>query len=546
VSEKNRPAWTLGRREAPAGLSAQRAWKWCLLRTVRDARLARQRGRPIAAHHLERQFARRWAVFEAVIPLAAWRGQLNLGREHIILGKVGLIMSQDKNEGATLTFELLKRAISGNAAAIRCRSFLQPAAGEGTKVFPPTYSGGVYANEKRRCRIENKTETIDCVLLDSVQSQANRMEEALQDAVDRGLFEPVGLPVIEVIFGDSVADVQRVTSLQAPHRAADAILRDSLLNGTPFRDSAEGKRITDSSLVNATALFEFCPTALVFGVWDSTGPKGGLGAKFARAIVSEIVGIDVISGAKTGSRIDPLAISKQAGPLFRRPDGGWTIKMDEAIQELDKNKKPTGRVVLYKQVKKKDVFFDPVKDAGSVPDAGKPSAANHGNVTPDLTRYGDSIEALGIKKGDIAAGGVTLASAEHTAVLSLPQLRRLRFPINGKLDPKLDDAARTALASLALVGLTLAAERGFDLRSRCLLFPDSAMGFELLETPGKPTPVQIGSTNAIAIFKQAVEAAIKLGLPWRKKLALTPSPQLIELVRKSQALAAVDNEGSDE
>jgi CRISPR-associated protein Csb1 len=319
------------------------------------------------------------------------------------------------------------------------------------------------------------------------------MEEALQDAVDRGLFDPVGLPVIEVNFGDSIADVRRVTSLQAPHRAADAILRDSLLNGKPFRESEEGKRITDSSLVNATALFEFCPTALVFGVWDSTGPRGGLGAKFARAIVSEIVGIDTIIGTRTSSRIDPLQV--RAGvKVIKDKNGGWTIAKDD-------------------------------KAKGAV----SPSEINHGNIPPD-----------------IAAGGVTIASAEHTAVLSLPQLRRLRFPIKGAFDPKVDDAARTVLASLALVGLTLAAERGFDLRSRCLLFPDSAVRFELLETPGEPTALQIGSGDAIAIFKKAVGEATKLGLPWRKKLDLTPSPQLIELVKKSQALAATGTAGGDE
>jgi hypothetical protein len=60
VSEVDRPAWKLGRHEVPAGLSADRAWRWCVLRTVRDARLARQKGRPIAMHHLARLFSRRW------------------------------------------------------------------------------------------------------------------------------------------------------------------------------------------------------------------------------------------------------------------------------------------------------------------------------------------------------------------------------------------------------------------------------------------------------------------------------------------------------
>lgn len=446
-----------------------------------------------------------------------------------------------------LDFRTLHAAVAGVAVAIRCRTILQPAAGPGTKVFPPTHAGGVYATEKRR--LPDRAELVECVLLDSVQSQANRIEDALQQAIDDGRLV---MPLIVVNFGGSVADVQRVTSLQAPHRAADAILRDSLTGEKDekdkpltFRQSKVGKAITNSSLENATGLFQYCPHALFLGMWDSTGPKGGLGAKFARALVSEIVGIDASKGVRTSSRIDPLQIAKQAGPLFRRQDGGWTLDASEAIQELVEGR-PTGKVLLYKKDGKKDVFFDPVNDAGKVPDAGKPSTANHGNVTPDLVRYQDAIEPLGIKKNDIAAGGMTIDHAEHTAVLSLPQLRRLRFPLNGTLDkdPKrqaeIDNAARTVLAALSLVGLTLLLERGCDLRSRCLLFPEGPLNFELLETPGKPTPIALDSAGALAIYNEAVKAAQQLGLPWETTpITLTPSPELIALVKKSQEIAAV-------
>ena len=61
---------------------------------------------------------------------------------------------------------------------------------------------------------------------------------------------------------------------------ADALLRDSVLEGTPFRHTKVGTEVTDARPNHATAMFKYCPTALVFGVWDSTGPKGGLGAKF--------------------------------------------------------------------------------------------------------------------------------------------------------------------------------------------------------------------------------------------------------------------------
>jgi CRISPR-associated protein Csb1 len=209
---------------------------------------------------------------------------------------------------ATLTLEKL-REITQKGAAARCRVALQPAGGEGTKVFPPTYAGAVYATEKRR--LPGHADPVDCVLLDSVQSQANRMEEVLQQAIDSERFKKAGviLPLVEVDFtsfypGTDKAEalrllepVGKVTSLQVPHRIVDAILRDSVVaeDNKPFRakaernESAYGQRLRRVSAQNATALFELCPTALLLGMWDSTGPKGGLGAKFERAMVSEIV-----------------------------------------------------------------------------------------------------------------------------------------------------------------------------------------------------------------------------------------------------------------
>jgi CRISPR-associated protein Csb1 len=390
-----------------------------------------------------------------------------------------------------LTFERLAGAISGNAVAIRSRTRLQPAAGAGTKVFPPTHAGGLYAMEKRRLPVgDGTTDTreADCVLLDSVQSQANRIEEALQDAVDRKL---ISIPLIVVQFGNTVADIQRVTSLQAPHRVADAILRDSLLGGKFFRQSEIGQSVTDSSLANATALFRYCPHALILGVWDSTGPKGGLGAKFARALVSEIIGIDAVIGKKTSSRIDPLQ-ARAAVKVVKEKDGSWKIAKDD-------------------------------KAKGAV----SPSEINHGNIPPD-----------------VADGSATIAYAEHSAVLSLAQLRRLRFPKNGHYDPYSEDAVRTVLAALALVGLTLSIERGADLRSRCLLFPDAPLHFELLEQPGSPESFTLSSKDAIHLLEAAVQKASKLGMQWETSpILLAPSDELIALVQKSQQFAALSAEG---
>ena len=76
-----------------------------------------------------------------------------------------------------LSLEGLKGIVK-SAAALRLRAKLDGTGGDGGKVFPPTYVGGVYAVEDRRI----DGHVVRCVLLDSVQSQANRLEDALLDA----------------------------------------------------------------------------------------------------------------------------------------------------------------------------------------------------------------------------------------------------------------------------------------------------------------------------------------------------------------------------
>ena len=104
----------------------------------------------------------------------------------------------------------------------------------------------------------------------------------------------ISLPYVFVDFsGRELAGLTEITSLDAPHRVYDAILRDSLLAGEPFMKSQLGRRLAETKPSDASALLEVSPTALLFGAWHSTGEGGGLGAKFARCLVSEIIGINV-------------------------------------------------------------------------------------------------------------------------------------------------------------------------------------------------------------------------------------------------------------
>jgi len=410
-----------------------------------------------------------------------------------------------------LTLDQLEKLVAGDAVAIRGKATLEPAGGPGDKIFPPTHSvgdkkepGAKYAFETRRINGQD----VRCVLIDSVQSQANRMEEALEALWEE---KKIALPVVSADFSHIAPEVGRVTSLTAPHRIADALLRDSLLDGQLFRLSDVGKSFTDVSIRNATPLFKVCPTGLVFGLWDSTGPtKGALGAKFQRALVSEIVGIHAVSGCKTESRIDPMNIAKNAAVIYEAvdPNEQWTTNTPNTPPaKQDKN----GQPVPFKK-------------------KGKPSEANHGNVTPTI---------------DTVAGGVTIDEASHTVVLSLASLRRLGFASGAQ-------EARTVLAALGLLAVLAAESRGHDLRSRCLLVPRKGchLKLEAVAADGSTTPLELDFQGAIALYNQAVAKLppeIRFDKPAGEPLVqLQPSNKLAYLVTKSRELAMAGADAGDE
>ena len=399
-------------------------------------------------------------------------------------------------------------AVSGMAAAFRSVTTLQPVEGEGGKVFPATFAGGAYATEQRR--LADGTE-VECVLLDSVQSQSNRAEQALKEVLEQN---KMSLPLMEVDFTKANeklrSPIQNLTSLDVPHRLADAILRDSVLpDGTRFSKSSYAQQWGRSTAWNATAVYQLCPTALLFGMWGSPEKPGGLGAKFERAYVSEIIAVDVVRNIRdsngggqdaagqrkdlvdkrAGFRIDPLGASKNV-LLKQKEDGGFEVG--------------TGKL--------------------------RPSEMNHGNIPFESSN-----------------AGVRCRYAEQTTVVSLGALRKLRFPINGKDDPQVNIAGRAVLAALGLCAGVLASETGTSLRSRCHLWPVADREWELLERPGQPPrKFHLNGEAALTLFQEAVGAAHQAGLTWSTdKVVLTPSPELVKLVQQSQELAAKEKGEGD-
>jgi CRISPR-associated protein Csb1 len=405
-----------------------------------------------------------------------------------------------------LTLELLHAAVSGEYAGIRRVTKLQPAGDP--KIYPPTYEGGEYATEERKVRTDSGVTEVKTVLLDSVQSQANRMELALLRAYDAGL---VKFPMLAIDFktGEEdpiLAEIGRLTALELPHRVTDALLRDSEYNGKPFRSSEIGKKLDTAKSANATPIFELCPTALIFGFWDSTGPRGGLGAKVQRALASEIVGYDVAFGVRPASRIDPVV--NEGVEIYARRGGGWTADRAQAEQDEKNEAKKYGK-------------------------KGKASEINLGNVTPSLTHEDERTH-----KRIPNHGGVTIGWAEQTTVLSLAALRRLRFPIDGATQTdvtqeKIDDAARTVLAALALAAICSLDRDGYDLRSRCLL--DGKPGAFEFVGRGETKAFELDGSEAYSLVDAAAQRAKGLGLPWPlEPKILKPSADLRLLVQKSR------------
>jgi len=408
-----------------------------------------------------------------------------------------------------LTYELLSSAVAGGHVAIRSRLGLQPAGGQGSKIMPPTFgvadtAAHKYAVEERR---EPDGTVSNTVLLDSVASQANRMEEALLEGWD---LKELDFPVAFVDFtsAEGLYDLGRLSSLEAPHRLADAIFRDSLLGGTLFRLSDVGRAVTDATPANAAAMLAYAPHALLFGMWDSTGPKGGLGSKFQRAIVSEIVGYDAAIGAKVGSRIDPFDIRRGVDGILpaKNEDETWT--------------------------------FDPA-EATAKAKALRPSEINHGNIVPSI---------------DDRSGGVTVTRAEQVVVLSLPALRRLRFPQSLDGAPvapegrrRAEVAARTAVAALGVAAMAYQHELDFDLRSRCLLIPEHAPRIELVgRDGGEPEVIDLSRHSAQEVLSQAALVAADHGVGFGdREIVLQPAPKLIELLRRSRQVAADEKPKAD-
>lgn len=389
-----------------------------------------------------------------------------------------------------ITFEALCAGCADDSFddGIRIDTELEPLAGAGAPVKPAVYEGGRYQMDQR-WKSTDDTESTPVIVVDNVPSQANRLEDAL-----RQHREAVGVPELTLDlsqFDGLPAHLPKsLSSLQFPHRNADAYLRDARCGDKDFLRTELGKSIFDATAGACGPLMAWFPQALLYGFWQSHLGKKRTNSKHARAWVSEIIGWQpAADDTKTlGLKGDPLNLSTTEDVTFSPNDqSNWNLGEAKAAGDAKKDKL---------------------------------SELGHGQV-PFM------------KADDAAAAAVSFARVTQRATVSFAQLRRVSLGI-GK--PEADAAARALLVALGLHAHFLAFGRGFALRSGCELRPKATTVTYLGATSDEQCELR-DATATGKLLQSAKSQAKSLELPldsWdAEPRKLTPKDNLVKAIKST-------------
>jgi len=158
-------------------------------------------------------------------------------------------------------------------AALVIREPLVPVEGPDGVVFPATYAASEDKTFKGGYNIDAFADGSNVCIIDSVGSQANRIEP---------IFGREGYSSLVPQFCVKAGE-KTISIFEAGHRAGDALLRCSELKA-PLHDAFKALQSG-----NAEPLAKLAPTSLVFGVWDSRDTQ----VKAPRLIASTIRAYDV-------------------------------------------------------------------------------------------------------------------------------------------------------------------------------------------------------------------------------------------------------------
>lgn len=305
---------------------------------------------------------------------------------------------------------LLDACRPGGASVLTSVTPLEPAAGPHASVAPAKFLEGKGRTAKPVFAYERRFwdgEAVTAVLIDSKQSQSNRLEAAVSAAIADQ--DPVlaRTPRIELRFEDG----QVYSDIDLPHRAFDGQIRAGTINGEPATAAQEYRELRNATVADARPLLERSPITLLLGGWDASRKTHA--GRYRSLLVGEIIGIlsdqgrdpEVNQSKRGGARIDPL---------------GARIQLDQAEREAIAD-------VQKSELSDKAYTNSYGKD-------GKSSSLGLGGIPPSLEQL----------------GGVTCRAIIRSHVLSFAALRALRFD---SPTPEGDVACRALLAALALNGL---------------------------------------------------------------------------------------------
>ena len=111
--------------------------------------------------------------------------------------------------------------------ALHLRQPLTPVEGPGSVIFPPTYAGSPLNQQDFGYNIDELSDGTRIATIDSVGSQANRMECVFLPAAAGDTENPRAslVPQIDIDYGNE----KSVSILEAGHRLGDAVIRSTAL-----------------------------------------------------------------------------------------------------------------------------------------------------------------------------------------------------------------------------------------------------------------------------------------------------------------------------
>lgn len=366
----------------------------------------------------------------------------------------------------------------GGASCLTSVTELEPAAGPQASVAPAKFASRTPADRKGEYAYERRYldgVSAQAVIIDSKQSQLNRCEAALAQAIADGHPTLSQMPRVEVTYTrDGIEEVY--SDLTLPHRVYDGHIRAGMVDGTPVTQLEAYRAIRNASPANARAVLDASPVSLAFGSWDSS--RSARQGRWRSTLVGEIIGFcaDRTPPMRGGARVDPVGMQIRLG--------------EKELKELANAQRAELSTSTYDKAVK-------AAAKGTSKDRGEASASmlGLGGIPPSL----DTL------------AGVACERITRSHVLSFAALRQLRFGAGADGDA----ACRALLAALALNAL-VRSDAELCLRANCDLRERGPASVDIdLRGGGRLALDPLTIADADALLDAALAAAEhKAGIRW--------------------------------